>query len=93
MAMIEFIYKGRRIWIDPYRTVEGWRVRVEVWEVGEQGVHKDEIRLPANYFFRSLRSARTFAERMTKRGIDRRQEQEGTVSTFPVSLSEDTKPQ
>jgi hypothetical protein len=87
MALLEFTYKGRRIWIDPYRTPQGWRVIVEVWEVGREGTLKDEIRLPANVFFRSLRSARTFAERMTKRGIDRRQEQEETVSTFTSFLS------
>ena len=82
MAMTEFLYKGRRIWIDSYRTAQGWKVIVELWEVGKEGLFKDEIRLPANVFFRSLRSARTFAERMTKRGIDRRQEQEERVATF-----------
>ena len=93
MAMMEFLYKGRRIWIDSYRTAQGWKVMVELWEVGKEGIFKDEIRLPANVFFRSLRSARKFAERMTKRGIDRRQEQEETASTFPSSPSGQTEPQ
>ena len=72
MATIEFTYKGRRIWIDPYVAAQGWQAKAEIWEVGKQGVVKDEIRLPANYYFHSLRAARGFVERMTKRGIDRR---------------------
>ena len=72
MATIEFTYKGRRIWIDPYVAAQGWQAKAEIWEVGKQGLVKDEIRLPANYYFHSLRAARGFVERMTKRGIDRR---------------------
>ena len=48
MAMTEITYKGRRIWIDPYRVVAGWRVNTEVWETRAEGMVKDEIRLPAN---------------------------------------------
>jgi hypothetical protein len=72
MARTEVTYKGRRIWIDPYFAVEGWQVKAEVWEVGQGGPVKDEIRLPANYYFRSVRAAQSFVERMTKRRIDRR---------------------
>jgi hypothetical protein len=46
-----------------------------VWEVGKEGIVKDEIRMPANYYFRGPRAALAFVERMTKRGIERRQEQ------------------
>jgi len=73
MATTEFTYKGRRIWIDPYVAMPGWSAKAEVWEVGKEGVLKDEIRLPANYSFRSARAAHAFVERMTKRGIDRRE--------------------
>ena len=65
-------YKGRRIWIDPYVAAQGWQAKAEVWEVSEEGLFKDEIRLPANYYFRSARSAHAFVERIAKRGIDRR---------------------
>jgi hypothetical protein len=40
---------------------------------GKEGFGKDESRLPANSSFRSARSAYAFVERMTKRGIDRRE--------------------
>jgi hypothetical protein len=76
MAATEFTYKGRRIWIDPYVAAQGWQAKAEVWEVGEvgkEGLFKDEIRLPANYSFRSAQAAQTFVERITKRGINRRQ--------------------
>jgi len=73
MATTEFTYKGRRIWIDPYVAAQGWQAKAEVWEVGKEGLLKDEIRLPANYSFRSAQAAQTFVERVTKRGIDRRQ--------------------
>jgi hypothetical protein len=72
MATTELSYKGRRIWIDPYRVGEGWRVNTEVWETRDGGMVKDEIRLPANCSFRSVRAASAFAERMTKRRSDRR---------------------
>jgi hypothetical protein len=74
MATTELTYKGRRIWIDPYRGVAGWQVNTEIWETREEGVVKEEIRLPANWYLRSLRRASRFAERMAKRGIDRREE-------------------
>ena len=73
MATTEFTYKGRRIWIDPYVATQGWQAKAEVWEVGKEGLFKDEIRLPANYSFRSAQAAQTFVERITKRGIDRQQ--------------------
>jgi len=76
MAVTEVTYKGRRIWIDLYSAEGGWRVEAEVWEVGKEGMLKEDIRLPANYYFRSPRAALAFIQRMTKRGIDRRQEQE-----------------
>ena len=66
-------YKGRRIWIDPYVAAQGWQAKAEVWEVGKERLFKDEIRLPANYYFHSAWSANAFVERMTK-GIDHRQE-------------------
>ena len=58
MATTEFTYKGRRIWIDPYVAAQGWQVKAEIWEVGKQGLVKDETRLPANYYFHSLQAAR-----------------------------------
>ena len=76
MALTEITYKGRRIWIELNHVVGGWRVKAEVWEVGKEGVLKDDIRLPANYSFRSPRAALAFIKRMTQRGIDRRQQQE-----------------
>jgi hypothetical protein len=79
MALTEITYKGRRIWIELYSAVGGWRVRAEVWEVGKEGMVKNDIRLPANYYFRSPRGALAFIKRMTQRGIDRRQEQERVV--------------
>lgn len=57
---------------DVFLSMLGWQVKAEVWEAGQGGPVKDEIRLPANYYFRSLRAARGFVERMTKREIDRR---------------------
>ena len=71
--MTEFTYKGRRIWIDPYFAMPGWYAKAEVWEVKKEGIRKNEIRLPANYYFHSAEAAQTFVERVTKRGIDRRQ--------------------
>jgi hypothetical protein len=44
-----------------------------VWEVGKEGLFKDESKLPANYSFRSAQAALTFVEQMTKRAIDRRE--------------------
>jgi hypothetical protein len=84
MAMTEMTYKGRRIWIDPYVVAHGWQAKAEAWEVGKEGLFKDEIKLPANYTFRTERSAYAFMERITKRGIDRRQEQEGIVNLFAL---------
>jgi hypothetical protein len=55
---------------------EGWRVEAEVWEGGKEGMVKEEIRLPANYYLRSPRAALAFVKRRTQRGIDRRQQQE-----------------
>ena len=55
-----------------YVAAQGWQAKAEVWEVSEEGLFKDEIRLPANYYFRSARSAHAFVERIAKRGIDRR---------------------
>jgi len=70
--MTEMTYKGRRIWIDPYVAAQGWQAKAEVWEVSKEGLFKNEIRLPANYYFRNAQSAHAFVERITKRGIDRR---------------------
>jgi hypothetical protein len=80
MAVTEITYKGRRIWIDLYFAGKGWRVEAEVWEVGKDGIVKDEIRMPANYYCRSPRAALAFVKRMTQRGIARRQEPERALS-------------
>lgn len=74
MAMTAMTYRGRRLWIDPYQAGEGWYVKAEIWEAQQGGLVKDQLTLPANYSFRSAKAARAFAERVAKRGIDRRAE-------------------
>jgi hypothetical protein len=72
MAMTHVTYKGRQIWIAPYPAVGGWNVRAELWEARDGALTKDHLTLPADYSFRSAGAARAFAERMVKRGIERR---------------------
>jgi hypothetical protein len=86
MAVTEITYKGRRIWLDLSFAGKGWRVEAEVWEVGKEGIVKEEIRLPANYYCRSPRAALAFVKRMTQRGIEQRQRQAGAVPTTHGAL-------
>jgi hypothetical protein len=72
--MADLTYKGRWIWIYPYRAASGWNAWAAIRDSADGRMWMSErLALPANLLLRTKEAARAFAEKAVKREIDRRQ--------------------